>query len=124
MLADLGVNFEGGHVPWLKQFEELKKYKALHGDCNVPAGYKENPSLGAWVNNQRTLWKKGGLDPEREQMFVDLGFKKCVKELSGTNGKEGQKGKNGKKGKADKKGSQAAKKTQQKLIEKRTAEQK
>jgi len=39
---------------WNRRFEELRAYKkSKHGDYNVPQGYKENPSLGIWVNTQR-----------------------------------------------------------------------
>ena len=34
---------------WLATLEELKSYKAEHGDCIVPRGYIENPRLASWV---------------------------------------------------------------------------
>ena len=37
-------------APWIERYEELKKYKETHGDCNVPT--KHGP-LGIWVRNQR-----------------------------------------------------------------------
>ena len=37
---------------------KLKKYKRRHGDCNVPGGWAEDPSLGAWVSHQRQRKKK------------------------------------------------------------------
>ena len=59
---------------WEKSYGELVQYKEEHGDCNVPFSYKENPSLGAWVNSQRTKWKNGQLDPKRKKLLADLGF--------------------------------------------------
>jgi hypothetical protein len=40
----------------------------------VPQKYKENPTLGVWVNNQRTCFKSGKSDPERKRMLVEIGF--------------------------------------------------
>jgi hypothetical protein len=36
--------------------------------------YKEDPSLGSWVGNQRTCFKNGKMDPERKKMLVEIGF--------------------------------------------------
>ena len=38
---------------WMTTFEELKKYKEIHGDCIVPRGYALNPRLASWVAEQR-----------------------------------------------------------------------
>ena len=59
---------------WLKRFEQLTEYKAIHDHCNVPRKYKEDQSLAEWVSGQRKHWKKGTLDPEREEMLTGLGF--------------------------------------------------
>ena len=48
---------------WRKRFEDLKVYKARFGNCNVPRNWKQNPSLGHWVHDQRKQirrWKLGG----------------------------------------------------------------
>jgi hypothetical protein len=68
------TSYPGIGMVWLKQFEELEGYKKKHGDCNVPHSYKENPSLGAWVNNQRANWKNGKLDPKQKKLLADRGF--------------------------------------------------
>ena len=56
---------------WNERLDELAKYKAAHGHCNVPAsqGY-----LGNWVHNQRTFRKYAKLSEERIQNLNDLGF--------------------------------------------------
>ena len=36
--------------PYAQKIQELVEYKSKHGDCMVPKRYKENPSLGNWVN--------------------------------------------------------------------------
>lgn len=33
---------------WDERLEELREYKMVHGDANVPTLSKENPSLGTW----------------------------------------------------------------------------
>lgn len=42
---------------WRKHFDELKKFKAEHGHCNVPARYSKNRRLGIWVSSQRQQYK-------------------------------------------------------------------
>lgn len=59
---------------WMGKFASLKEFRIREGHCNVPFGYKKDPSLGSWVNSQRNLYKKGKLNPERVQMLRDIGF--------------------------------------------------
>jgi hypothetical protein len=40
------------------QLARLAAYKAVHGDCWVPAAWAEDPRLGRWVAAQRTHKKK------------------------------------------------------------------
>jgi hypothetical protein len=47
-------------VAWEAQLARLAAYKAEHGDCRVPRGWAEDPSLASWVHSQRT--KKKALD--------------------------------------------------------------
>ena len=44
-------------VGWLAK---LKAYKSVHGNCNVPRGWAEDPGLGQWVADQRRFadWPK------------------------------------------------------------------
>ena len=41
-------------VLWDAQFQELKKYKEKHGDCNV---FHRHGTLGRWVGTQRTNYR-------------------------------------------------------------------
>ena len=41
-----------------QRYIELQVYKHLHGDCMVPKRYKNNPSLGNWVNKQRQNYRR------------------------------------------------------------------
>lgn len=65
---------------WMDRFMELKRYKDEHGNCDVPQKWKENPSLGRWVDNQKTQHQKlydgkpTHLTIERIQLLVSLGF--------------------------------------------------
>ena len=56
---------------WDERFEELKKYKADHGDCSVPWSHG---SFGKWVKRQRNVRKNGKLSEERIRKLYDLGF--------------------------------------------------
>jgi hypothetical protein len=40
----------------------------------VPQKFKEDPSLGAWVNTQRKLFKNGKMDQERETRLGEISF--------------------------------------------------
>ena len=56
-------------------WEELKAYKLVNGNCNVPKDYPANPSLGSWVeNNNRQKIKKKKLSEERIQQLNDIGL--------------------------------------------------
>ena len=59
---------------WQEKFDQLEQYKKLYGDCLVPVNWKKNPSLGTWVSTQRTLAKKGKLDPVKKKKLDDAGF--------------------------------------------------
>jgi hypothetical protein len=72
---------------WQSQFEKLKEYKRIHGDCNVPRNWKENYSLGRWVYNQRTQYRRmkttesvDNLD--RFQKLDQLGFGSSVNDAT------------------------------------------
>jgi transposase len=67
---------------WEVRFEELKRFKAEHGHCNVVA---QSGPLGRWVHNQRALYQgtKGDyvLSRERVDRLTNMGF-----EWGGTEG--------------------------------------
>lgn len=41
------------NLKWEERYEELKQYKTIHGNANVPQSCRENPELGRWVRRQR-----------------------------------------------------------------------
>lgn len=59
---------------WEQRFHELKKYRELHGHCNVPSRHKENKKLAKWVETQRYFFKKKLLSKERINRLKDIGF--------------------------------------------------
>ena len=66
-----------GEAPpsWMGYYRELNKYKDAHGgDCNVPFRYKEDPKLGRWVAEQRSLRRKCHLESTRELLLTELGL--------------------------------------------------
>jgi hypothetical protein len=42
---------------WEDRLSELDDYRKIHGHCNVPHNYSENPKLGKWVLCQRYQYK-------------------------------------------------------------------
>ena len=49
----MSPRLDGDTVQWDAQFQELKKYKAEHGHCNVP---QRHGLLGNWVNTQHQCY--------------------------------------------------------------------
>ena len=75
-IADLtAIGFEW-EVPcsWNDRLQQLEEYKVVHGHCRVPQHYKENPSLGIWVSNQRSSFKSDQLSDERIAQLNAIGF--------------------------------------------------
>ncbi|WP_146447634.1 helicase associated domain-containing protein [Bythopirellula polymerisocia] len=61
-------------MSWEEMFAELKKYKAKHGDCDVPHNWSGNPKLGPWVSQQRHTHKTDKLSKERTSRLEKIGF--------------------------------------------------
>jgi len=59
---------------------QLREYRIMNGNCNVPQHNKNNPKLGKWVNRQRAHYKglKNGkgkkIKPERIIRLERFGF--------------------------------------------------
>ncbi len=71
---------------WGRWLELLSEYKQQHGDVDVPLKYEPNPSLGTFVNRQRTEYRKmqsgkpSCLTLERVDELNRLGFTWTVQE--------------------------------------------
>lgn len=65
---------------WMKNFEQLRHYKMMHGDCDVPKNWKENPKLHNWVQRQRYGWnalvngRSYKISPERAIKLHTISF--------------------------------------------------
>lgn len=68
------IDFAWASSTWETRFDELVRYKAAHGDCDVPSKWPENPELANWVSNLRQSRRQGKLDPERERVLNEIGF--------------------------------------------------
>ena len=73
-LKEIGFIWESNEAAWEEKFSNLIKYKEAHGDCKVPMGWIENPSLGQWADAQRQARKKGTLSEARVRRLEEIGF--------------------------------------------------
>ena len=75
-LDGIGMIWEPKHQrSWTQGYEEVKRYVAEHGDCNVPAMYV-SPSgyaLGRWLQRRRDKGKENHTPVQRAQLDA-LGF--------------------------------------------------
>lgn len=60
---------------WEKQFNALKEYKDLHGDCDVPVKSAEFKSLGRWVSAQVSTDEVGLINEKTTELTM---FKCCT----------------------------------------------
>lgn len=59
---------------WEQRYQELQSYRVDHGDCCVSINYSQNRPLAHWVSNQRKLYNKNLLPPDRLQKLNAIGF--------------------------------------------------
>jgi hypothetical protein len=73
-LNEVGFVWDPHEAQWTKYFELLCQYKAEHGDTLVPIRYEKNPSLGKWVDTQRSNHHANKLSPQRIEKLNEVGF--------------------------------------------------
>jgi len=73
-LEALGFKWDAHTAFWEKMFSELIRYKEVHRDCDVPQSWNEIPELGIWVSNQRSIYRRGKLSPEKVEKLESLEF--------------------------------------------------
>ena len=73
-LTGIGFEWDSINSLWGKNFLLLSRYKEVHKNCNVPAVYPENPSLGMWVGTQWRAYKNKTLSQERIDKLTGIGF--------------------------------------------------
>lgn len=59
---------------WLANYQKLIEYHKEKGDCDIPARYSKDKSLGTWVVAQRAQKRKGALDQTRIDLLEELDF--------------------------------------------------
>ena len=79
-LEEMDFNFTVHSDKWMDHYEQLKKYKEDHGDCQVPTLYLPNTKLGRWTHTQRhqrrlqNKGKRSSMTVERINLLDQLGF--------------------------------------------------
>ena len=53
LLEDIGFIWDSHAATWEERLNELREYKRINGDCNVPSSYEKNPKLATWIKCQR-----------------------------------------------------------------------
>ena len=74
-LNNIGFVWNAYEQLWFQRLDELREYKAYHGDCLVPVGFESNPQLAKWVDAQRFSYKnffKSGRYSALTQERIDL----------------------------------------------------
>ena len=76
LLEANGFIWEAGTAQksWEGRYAELLQFKSVHGSCDVPARWPDNPPLSHWVINQRQYKRLGKLNPEYERLLNAAGF--------------------------------------------------
>lgn len=74
LLDSIEFTWEPVEEFWELKYSELKEYYVEHNTTDIPQKYPLNPSLGKWVNNQRTLFKKGLLSKYKIDKLNELNF--------------------------------------------------
>eukprot|EP00537_Pseudo-nitzschia_pungens_P007553 CAMPEP_0172355922 /NCGR_PEP_ID=MMETSP1060-20121228/294_1 /TAXON_ID=37318 /ORGANISM="Pseudo-nitzschia pungens, Strain cf. cingulata" /LENGTH=381 /DNA_ID=CAMNT_0013075787 /DNA_START=118 /DNA_END=1263 /DNA_ORIENTATION=+ len=79
-LAKLGFVWNSHDAVWEERLKELKQYKNVYGNTNVPSKYEDNPQLAIWVKRQRrqykflTEGKQSTMTPQRMQKLNEINF--------------------------------------------------
>ena len=73
-LDDLGFAWDRFEEAWEAKFQQLKAYKSMNGNCNVPIEHPEHSSLGSWVSDQRKRFKQGKVSEKRRKKLCSIGF--------------------------------------------------
>jgi hypothetical protein len=53
LLEGIGFIWDSHAATWEERLNELRDYASVHGDCNVPSSFRENPKLATWIKCQR-----------------------------------------------------------------------
>jgi len=56
-LEKLGFVWNSHDAVWEERLKELKQFKSIFGNTNVPSKYEANPQLAVWIKRQRRQYK-------------------------------------------------------------------
>jgi len=79
-LEEIGFIWSMHEQLWNMRYNELKDYKAYHGDCLVPQIFPSNQQLSKWIDVQRTQFRRlqdgkhSQLSPERMELLQKIDF--------------------------------------------------
>jgi superfamily II DNA or RNA helicase len=59
---------------WFERYGQLVAYKQMHGNCDIPARWRQNKPLGAWVVAQRVARNEGRLSADKIALLDSLAF--------------------------------------------------
>ena len=71
-LEAIGFSWDPKDSFWEEMFLALVEFKKARNHYNVPQGWRENPQLALWVQNQRA--RKGILSEDRIRRLDEIGF--------------------------------------------------
>ena len=74
LLEEAGFSWRRGTQTWQERYSALAQFKSRTGNCDVPTRYQEDPALGIWVVNQRSLRKAGKLNSAKQRLLEEIGF--------------------------------------------------
>ena len=75
-LDSIGMVWETrAEAAWARGLEAAKRYRQIHGDLNVPAGYKDETgfALSNWLKNTKARQRDGSLDAKQTAALEELG---------------------------------------------------
>ena len=75
-LEAIGFVWDAQEALWQEMYSRLVQYWKLKNSTIVPQRYEDDPELGWWVTNQRTLYKKNDsrMTPERIEKLEAIAF--------------------------------------------------
>lgn len=79
-LEEIGFCWDNQQYRWFSKLEDLKRYKAQYGNCDVPRRYDADLALAWWVQCNRLEYKQfqmgrpSTLSSSRIKLLEDIGF--------------------------------------------------
>lgn len=71
-LNNIGFVWDYLSYAWLQKYEQLQQYASKNGHPNIPKSDERH--LHEWCCDQRKLYRKGKLDPNRRALLEQIGF--------------------------------------------------